>query len=217
MSGPHTLATRRERRRTAPGGRRRWSTRVRAVLAGALVLGVGTSVTLAAWSDDEFGAGTFAASTFVVESQTGISTWAAHESGSPATLAFAASAMSPAVSQYAYIDIRTTAATNISGTAALTAVSAATGTLLPQLEYRVAVTAATAPCNASAFTSATIPAYTATLATTTSPPSVSGALAAAGGSTVRFCFDVRVKAGTASTFQGGTAGATWQFTSTSSS
>lgn len=194
-----------------------WYTRTRAALAGALVLGVGTSLTLAAWSDDEFGTATFAASTFVVESQTASSSWAAHESGTPATLAFAATAMSPLTSQYAYIDIRTTTATNIGGTAALSAVSAATGTLLPQLEYRVVTTAAATACNASAFTSSTVPAYTTSLAVATAPPTATGALSAAGGSTVRFCFDVRVKAGTASSFQGGTASATWQFTSTSSS
>lgn len=214
--GRHTPARgrhhRAEERRS--GGR---YTRTRAALAGALVLGVGTSLTLAAWSDDEFGTATFAASTFVVESQTASSTWAAHEAGSPATLAFNAVAMSPSVSQYAFIDIRTTAATNIGGTAALSAVSAATGTLLPQLEYRVVVTPAATTCNAAAFTSTTVPAYTATLSTATAPPAVSGALAAAAGSTVRFCFDVRVKAGTGATFQGGTASATWQFTSTSSS
>jgi len=194
-----------------------WYTRARAALAGALVLGVGTSLTLAAWSDDEFGTATFAASTFVVESQTASSTWAAHEVGNPATLAFNATAMSPGLSQYAYIDIRTTAATNIGGTAALSAVSAATGSLLPQLEYRVVATAPATTCAAAAFTSATVPAYTTSLAVATAPPTATGALSAAGGSTVRFCFDVRVKVGTASTFQGGTASATWQFTSTSSS
>ncbi|MGK9147395.1 hypothetical protein KXS11_07205 [Plantibacter flavus] len=214
--GRHTTRDARHHR-PEPRPARWWYTRTRAALAGALVLGVGTTLTLAAWSDDEFGTATFAASTFVVESQTPSSTWAAHEAGNPATLAFNAVAMSPGLSQYAYIDIRTTTATNIGGTAALAAVSAATGTLLPQLEYRVVVTPAATACNSAAFTSATVPAYTTTLATTTAPPSVSGALSAAGASTVRFCFDVRVKAGTASTFQGGTASATWQFTSTSSS
>lgn len=213
--GRHTPAAGRHHRTDERRGTSRY-TKARAALAAALVLGVGTSLTLAAWSDDEFGTATFAASTFAVESQTSTSTWAAHEAANPATLVFNATAMSPGLSQYAYIDIRTTTATNIGGTAALSAVSAATGTLLPQLEYRVVTTAGTA-CNANAFTSATVPAYTASLSTGTAPPTATGALTAGGTSTVRFCFDVRVKAGTASSFQGGTASATWQITSTSSS
>ncbi len=214
--GRHTPAMGRHHRTDRRRSTARY-TKARAALAAALVLGVGTSLTLAAWSDDEFGTATFAASTFAVESQTSSSTWAAHEAANPATLVFNATAMSPGLSQFAFIDIRTTAATNIGGTAALSAVSAATGTLLPQLEYRVVTTAAGTACNAAAFTSATVPAYTASLSTGTAPPTATGALTAAGGSTVRFCFDVRVKAGTASSFQGGTASATWQFTSTSSS
>ena len=214
--GRHTPAMGRHHRTDRRRSTARY-TKARAALAAALVLGVGTSLTLAAWSDDEFGTATFAASTFAVESQTSSSTWAAHEAANPATLVFNATAMSPGLSQFAFIDIRTTAATNIGGTAALSAVSAATGTLLPQLEYRVVTTAAGTACNANAFTSATVPAYTASLSTGTAPPTATGALTAGGTSTVRFCFDVRVKVGTASSFQGNTASATWVFTSTSSS
>ncbi|GIJ27312.1 hypothetical protein Vqi01_24740 [Micromonospora qiuiae] len=50
--------------------------RTRAVLAGALVLGMGTTSTLAAWSDGEYGTGSFTASTFGTESQTASSSWA---------------------------------------------------------------------------------------------------------------------------------------------
>ncbi|SKC70461.1 hypothetical protein [Plantibacter cousiniae (nom. nud.)] len=211
--GRHTPAAGRHHRADERRSRSRF-TRTRAALAGALVLGVGTSLTLAAWSDDEFGAASFAASTFVVESQTASSTWAAHEAVNPATLVFNATAMSPGLSQYAYIDIRTTSATNIGGTAALSAVTAATGTLLPALEYRVVATPTGTTCGASAFASQT---YTASLAVGAAVPGASGALGTASATPVRFCFDVRVKAGTGATFQGGTASATWQFTSTSSS
>ena len=111
--GRHSPALGRHHRTATPRRAGRY-TRTRAALAAALVLGVGTSLTLAAWSDDEFGTATFAASTFAVESQTVTSTWAAHEAGNPATLAFNAVAMSPSLSQYATIDIRTTAANNSS-------------------------------------------------------------------------------------------------------
>ena len=42
--------------------------RVRALLAGALVLGLGGSVTLASWTDTEYAAGSFGASSFQTES-----------------------------------------------------------------------------------------------------------------------------------------------------
>lgn len=41
--------------------------KVRAILAGGMVLGVGASLTLAAWTDDEFASGFFSAGTFVFE------------------------------------------------------------------------------------------------------------------------------------------------------
>lgn len=178
------------------------------------MLGVGTSLTLAAWSDDEFGSASFAASTFAVESQTAPGSWAAHKAANPVTLLFNATAMSPGLSQYAYIDIRTTSATTIGGTATLSAVSAATGGLLPALEYRVVATATGTTCGAGAFASQT---YTGSLAAGAGVPTASGPLGTASATPVRFCFDVRVKPGTASSFQGNTASATWVFTSTSSS
>src|SRR5690606_31735774 len=50
--------------------RRRRSRMIRALLAGGLVLGVGTAVTLAAWNDSEFASGTFRAGTFDLEGST---------------------------------------------------------------------------------------------------------------------------------------------------
>ena len=66
--------------------RHRTFTRVRAVLAGALVLGVGASVTLASWSDSEYAAGTFTASTFRLESSTVANVWKDSTSGNDASL-----------------------------------------------------------------------------------------------------------------------------------
>lgn len=202
--------------RISPRGRTRGNTftKVRAVLAGALVLGVGTTLTLAAWTDSENATAAFGTSVFVVESQTAASPWAPHEAANPATLSFNASAMSPSVSFFASVDVRTTAATNVGGTVALSSVTVASGTLLPQLEYRVVTTPAATACAAAAFSGQ---AYNPTISVGAAVPAASGTLAAAGGSIVRFCFDVRVKAGTANSFQGTTATATWQFTATSSS
>lgn len=191
--------------------------RTRAVLAGALVLGVGGSLTLASWTDNEYAQGSFATSTFVIESNTAaVASWAAHESGSPATMTFAATAMSPGTSFYAFMDIRTTAATNVAGTAALSGVFSATGALLSALEYRVAATTTGTTCASAVFGAAT---YSTGITAGGSVPTVAGSVALGTASTtpVRFCFDVRVKAGTATTFQGTTATIVWQFTGTSNS
>ncbi|MGF6824499.1 putative ribosomally synthesized peptide with SipW-like signal peptide [Microbacterium sp. ZKA21] len=55
-------------------------TKVYAILAGGLVLGVGTAVTLAAWNDSEFASVDFAAGTFVFQGSTDGTTFADHES-----------------------------------------------------------------------------------------------------------------------------------------
>ena len=54
--------------------------KVLAVLAGGLVLGVGTAVTLAAWNDSEFATGDFAAGTFVFQGSTDNETFEDHTS-----------------------------------------------------------------------------------------------------------------------------------------
>ncbi|MDQ2697554.1 MAG: SipW-dependent-type signal peptide-containing protein [Actinomycetota bacterium] len=46
------------------------SRKVKAILAGGLVLGIGAAVTLAAWNDSEFVSGQFAAGTFNLEGST---------------------------------------------------------------------------------------------------------------------------------------------------
>ena len=56
-------------RHRAPAQRRGYG-RTRAVLAGAVVLGIGASITLASWTDDEFASGSFTASKFVPENKT---------------------------------------------------------------------------------------------------------------------------------------------------
>lgn len=52
---------------TAPSSRAR---KLRAVLAGGLVLGVGAAITLAAWNDSEFATGSFEAGSFNLEGST---------------------------------------------------------------------------------------------------------------------------------------------------
>lgn len=203
---------------------RRGHTRLRAVLAGGLVLGVGAIMTLAAWTDTEYTTGSFGTSTFDTVSSVDTSTFADHATvGTASSLVFSASAMSPGVLFYAPLDIKTTAGTNVAGTVVLTAVSS-TGALAPALEYRMVRTTTATTCAAGAFASGTyiVGASTPTYAlVTTAAPSggsaISSAIVAAGASAIRYCTEIRVAPGSASSYQNKTSDVTWTFTATSNS
>lgn len=77
-SSPET----RERHSKAP--------KVRAILAGGLVLGIGAAITLAAWNDSEFAQGTFTAGAFNLEGSTDGTTFGENPVTAPATLGFTA-------------------------------------------------------------------------------------------------------------------------------
>lgn len=62
--------------------------KVRAILAGGLVLGVGAAITLAAWNNSEFGQGTFTAGSFNLQGSTNGTTFTENPVDSPATLGF---------------------------------------------------------------------------------------------------------------------------------
>lgn len=193
-------------------------TRARAVLAGALVLGVGATITLAAWNDSEYATGSFTASTFNTESSTVAGVWASNTVAPGAALAFGATAMSPTVSSYAWINIRTTAASTVGGTITLASVTQV-GTLAAVLEYRAVRTpATTTTCDATAF--AGTPTYIAGgsstyLAVTGVPGTpVASAITSPSGE-LRFCFDVRVTSSAANSYQGTSATVTWLFSAVS--
>jgi predicted ribosomally synthesized peptide with SipW-like signal peptide len=66
------------------------SRKVKAILAGGLVLGIGAAVTLAAWNDSEFVSGQFAAGTFNLQgsSTSGTSGFADHNTVGTAAVVF---------------------------------------------------------------------------------------------------------------------------------
>jgi predicted ribosomally synthesized peptide with SipW-like signal peptide len=66
--------------------------KLKAVLAGGIVLGLGAAVTLAVWTDDEFVNGTFTVGTFVFDGSTDGVTFAEHPTAPGAALAFELSA-----------------------------------------------------------------------------------------------------------------------------
>lgn len=195
--------------------------RLRAVLAGGLVFGVGAAATLAAWTDREYGTGTFTASTFDTESTSAASStgWASNVTSPGATLAFNATGMSPGTLQYATLNVRTTLTTNVAGNVVLTSTTP-TGTLPAVLEYRAIRTPlTTTTCNAGAFTAGStyiagtsVPAYQSS--STVPAVAVQSPVAAANGE-IRYCFEVRMAPTAATSYQGTTGTITWLFTATS--
>lgn len=195
--------------------------RVRALLAGALVLGVGASLTLASWTDDTYAEGSFQASSFAVESNvtkpyTASGPWTDASAPPGPTLNFQATAMSPGVSFYAPIAIRTKPG-SIGGTVQLTAPSLSGSTELGQaLRYRVV---RSSTCAGSAFTSTA--AYVVGGPSTYSPlsagqntgvtNSLAPAVATSPGPPTQFCFEVRLPSGAPNSLQGDAASAVWHF------
>lgn len=199
-----------------------WFTKTRAVLAGALVLGVGGSLTLAAWTDTESARATFTASTFgVVGSANNGATYTENPAATPAALTFAVTptAMSPGTTTYAKFLVRTTDATNVGGTATLSAPTTTTTSatsLAGFLTYGVRVIPAAQTCDSTSFggsSSVVVPNGSAlTVAGSGTVP-----LAAAGASPVAYCFAVTLPAGTSNAAQGTNTTATWTVTGTSTS
>lgn len=204
--------------------------RLRALLAGALALGIGGSVTLAAWTDSDFATGTFGASVFVTESNvtkpySASGTWSTNDVAPGGALVFTATAMSPGTVVYAPFAIRGKAASVagevVLGVPSVTSSGTGSADLGAALRYRVVRSAS---CDASAFTGT--PAFVvgsdgAKPFTQGQAAGVVNPLAAATatlpGAPTQFCFEVTLPAGANSALQGQTATATWQFTATSSS
>lgn len=138
------------------------SRKVRAVLAGGLVLGVGAAVTLAAWNDSEFARGTFGAGHFNLQGSTDGTTFGDHASGSPASLSFSLgfNTLSPddTVSAPFVLHLDTTTTND-----AVVSVASATGsgTAALQLSYRILQVASVAACTPTATGTVIVPAGTA--------------------------------------------------------
>jgi len=206
------MTTRRALRET----KRLRSRRVRAILAGGLVLGVGAAVTLAAWNDSEHSSGTFTASRFGIVGSTNGTAFAEHPSTDPAALSFtvAPTAMSPGTTTYALFSVKTTAASTVGGKLLLSA-GTPTGTGLGSyLRYGVSTITGTT-CDGTAFSGGTAVVATGSALTVGAAPTVTQAVAANGGSTVNYCFAVTLPAGTVNDAQGLNATQTWTITGTS--
>ncbi len=189
------------------------SRKVRAILAGGLVLGIGATITLAAWNDSEFTQGTFTAGTFNMVGSTDGTTYASHATvGAPATLTFTVNPtlLSPGDTVYAPFAVELDATTTNS--ALVTVSNAATTGTVSNLTYTLIQPTAFG-CDGATTGTALVAAGN---AVGTVPAATTFTLAKGAGGTagapVFLCF--KVTAGSGIT-QGQTGTATWQFSATS--
>lgn len=202
------------------------SKRVRALLAGGLVLGVGATVTLAAWNDSEFARGTFTAATFNLEGSTtsGTTGFGEHPAaGSAAALSFTVpfSNLSPTSVVYAPFWVRLAANTSTAANLAVTSIASSDtgGPNSAQLGYKIfRLATVTDACNAANVASLTAIASGTTVAsgavTSTAVPLAIGSPVTAAGAAENLCFVVTAASGL---IQGGVTTTTWQLTATSTS
>lgn len=202
--------------------------RVRALLAGGLVLGIGATATLAAWTDQEFTHATITAGTFAVESRVSAG---APFVGAPSNpmLGLNATGLYPGEKRAAWIQIRDKG--SVGGVVSLSgvAVTGADGTSAPVLnslalrnglKASVAVNTGLGPGTDPATwctTSTTAASTTGILGIGTVPtPTATGALIAAGATQniVTFCVILELPVGADNSVQGGAVIPTWTFTAT---
>lgn len=214
-------------RRFLREAKRQRSRRIRAVLAGGLVLGVGAAMTLAAWNDSEYTTATFTSGRFDIVGATDGVTFSSHASaGAAATLSFvvAPTAMFPGTTTYALFSVKT-ANPSGAGTLQLTA-GTPSGDLASHLRYgvRLVPTAATPAQSCTAATYAAASAASAVVVADGSNLTVGGAATATvpqvvtanGGNQLNYCVAVSLPLNADDTAQNKTATQTWQITGTSS-
>ncbi|GAB2461242.1 putative ribosomally synthesized peptide with SipW-like signal peptide [Conyzicola lurida] len=130
--------------------------RLRALLSGGLVLGLGAVMTLASWNDSEYATTTLSTSVFNTESSVNGAAYADNAVSPGPSVTFSGAVFAPGDVQYWNILTRTKAK-SIPGTLSVPAPvlgGANTATLSPYFVYRVVNTTAT--CNAAAFTTSPV-------------------------------------------------------------
>ncbi|MGJ0389099.1 SipW-dependent-type signal peptide-containing protein [Microbacterium sp. CGR1] len=190
------------------------SRRIRALLAGGLVFGVGATMTLAAWNDSEYASATFTAGRFDIVGSTDGTTFSSHPVGTPAALSFSApfNAMAPGNTVYALFSVRT-ANPSVAGTLQLSVTSTAGTGLGTYLRYGVrSITGTT--CNGTTYSAGT--AVVPDNSTMATGGTGTQAVAANAGTTVNYCIAVTLPSTAANGAQGLTAIQTWQVAGTSS-
>jgi predicted ribosomally synthesized peptide with SipW-like signal peptide len=199
-----------------PANRRNRRRKVAAILAGGVVVGVGTMATLAAWTDTEYATGSFTAGKFTFQGSTDQTNFTEHTtSGTAATLSFTSplvTQMSPNDVVYSAYALRLYRDSTNGANVVITAPS--TTGVTSNITYTVIKTA-TAGCSAASTGTAIVPAGTAlggvgsaTSFTLAAPP----ADHSTDGVAAYLCFKVTAGSGLV---QGQSGTATWLFTATS--
>ncbi|GAA4486197.1 SipW-dependent-type signal peptide-containing protein [Microbacterium panaciterrae] len=194
--------------------------RVRAVLAGGLVLGVGATMTLASWNDSEFATGTFTAGRFDVVGSVNGTNFASHATaGTAIAMVFAqaadAAALAPGKTVYALFSVKTVNP-SVAGTVKLTASTYAAGTLADYLTYGVKTVTAAQCATAADYAAAGSVSVVADGSVLSTSAATSQTLTANGGNQVNYCFAITMPAATGNGAQGLPLTQTWQFAATSS-
>lgn len=194
---------------------------MRALLAGALVLGAGATATLAAWTDQENAKATITAGTFALESLVSGGSWTDTTApAQPVVLPLAATGMMPGTSKAAWIQIRTKAGSG-AGTVNLSGVTLATTPADPTVDpnktfgdaltVRIGTVATTGDC-VPPWTGGSVANKVGVLPGGLAPVAV-GANSA---SVAIYCVVITLPANAANAAQGGSVTPTWAFTGTSS-
>ncbi|KJQ54122.1 SipW-dependent-type signal peptide-containing protein [Microbacterium sp. SA39] len=191
------------------------SRRIRAVLAGGLVLGIGSAATLAAWNDSEYATATFTAGRFDIVGAADGNTFTSHATTATAaalTFVAAPTAMAPGTTTYALFSVKTTNP-SIAGALQWNAGTPGGTGLATHLTYGVRTISGTA-CNSTTYPGGT--AVVADGSALTANGAATQAVLANGGNQVNYCVAVTLPLTAANAAQSLTMTQTWQVLGTSS-
>lgn len=207
-------------RAEARKGRRRaeqslWSQRLRALLAGGLVLGVGATVTMATWNDSEYAGGSVTAGTFELQGSSDGSDFWSSEADSPHALSFTPDSgpLFPGATRHALFSVRT-AEGSIGGTVQVLADEGNDAGLGAYLTYGLSVIEGTT-CDAGTFEDGNTVVERGTVLT--EGAQAAQELAADQGAAVNYCLELLLPEDADNGAQGEDAAPSWQFLGTSSS
>jgi predicted ribosomally synthesized peptide with SipW-like signal peptide len=194
------------------------STKLRAALAAATVLGLTAGITAASWSDAEYTSGGFTASTFGIQANVAGTGFADHPTAPGAAFTFDAVGVYAGWTGYTPVVLRTIPA-SLAGTGTLSGATlggADAATLGAALRYRVVLSAT---CDATAFTGGStflVGTTSTAVPLTTAQQSGTISLTAAQASTTPLCFELSLPSTAPATLAAKTATARWTITGTSS-
>lgn len=191
--------------------------KVKALLAGGLVLGIGSAATMAAWTDNEASTASFGSGTFAIQTSVDGQNW---DSG--AQMKFNASNMYPGSIVYAPVFVRTTASTSYDAEITASAEGISTSNaFVDALVYKSVVqqiTPSAAPsfsCGPELFTAGAEYAFgtpTGAIALkTAASPNGKQVASKASSNVLAYCFQVQLKVDASSEAQGKSATHTWTF------